>query len=222
MQGFNTAQELADALSNGTLHVCSPQEWTSLNYNDNVSRKQPARNSQTVHMCYICQQSHCKACAYELVSVQLLPINLCLLPINLCLGAYRSVPTDWCSGWQTPLRGALGLSQPRPGQGCMSLKANALPCCKEIPLLAESSSKIALGTSITHAPSGPCPSSLPPPCTQLQTPNSSFRPLHQATPCPSAKLCTSYQTPSKLLPTPPAPALPPLSQYQLVQPLPQP
>nr|QOL01225.1 putative extracellular protein TR9_033 [Trebouxia lynnae] len=34
-QGFNTAQELADALSNGTLRVCNPQEWTTLNYNDN-------------------------------------------------------------------------------------------------------------------------------------------------------------------------------------------
>ena len=37
MQGFPTAQALADALVNGTLSICNPAEWTSLNYNDNVS-----------------------------------------------------------------------------------------------------------------------------------------------------------------------------------------
>lgn len=36
MQGFPTAQALADALANGTLYVCNPREWTSLTYNDNV------------------------------------------------------------------------------------------------------------------------------------------------------------------------------------------
>ena len=45
LQGFPTAQDLADALTNGTLRVCNPAEWTSLSYNYNVSLDYIAQSS---------------------------------------------------------------------------------------------------------------------------------------------------------------------------------
>ena len=49
MQGFETAQALADALANGTLSVCNPAEWTSLNYNDNVRLSSHSAITKLLH-----------------------------------------------------------------------------------------------------------------------------------------------------------------------------
>ena len=75
MQGFNTAQELADALSNGTLHVCDAQEWTSLNYNDNVSRQEPNTAMQMLHMS--------KHCLFKVLAGAL-PLQLCCCACGEC------------------------------------------------------------------------------------------------------------------------------------------
>ena len=91
LQGFETAQALADALANGTLHVCSPKQWTSLNYNDNVSN----------HACRMCTAKPCStvdSSQYEAQSVHSI-VHLLKPSIKGCGWGGGGEPGGGEEGW---------------------------------------------------------------------------------------------------------------------------